>query len=177
MSDPVPPRPASAGSTGVRFLENLAYLVPGYRGYKAKELRREEDSRLRGRVLTKLQKVQEGLEERLTRVTENAPAPAAEALSLRLQRVQGIAHTVRYAPYGFSGFFDAEKVREETLEQVLECDLLLFQDLDEFLELVRSFPLPSRSKTAMGSFLEALDQQLERIETRLVTRDKVLGDR
>ena len=32
-------------ASGTRFLENLAYLVPGYRGYKEKELRREEDAR------------------------------------------------------------------------------------------------------------------------------------
>ncbi len=39
---------------GHRFLKNLAYLVPGYRGYKDKSLRREEDARLRNRVLGKL---------------------------------------------------------------------------------------------------------------------------
>ena len=31
----------SGASSGSRFLENLAYLVPGYRGYKEKELRQE----------------------------------------------------------------------------------------------------------------------------------------
>ena len=41
--------------SGLRFLENLAYLVPGYCGYKQWELRREEDSRLRARVFRRIQ--------------------------------------------------------------------------------------------------------------------------
>ena len=47
--------PVDRGSPpGTRFLENLAYLVPSYQGYKNRDTRREEDSRLRGRILVKL---------------------------------------------------------------------------------------------------------------------------
>jgi hypothetical protein len=84
---------------------------------------------------------------------------------------------VRYAPYGFRGFFDAEKVREETLEKILETDLLLFQDLDETVERLRGATFPPRTKTAFTAFLNDLDTDIERVETRLVARDKILGDR
>jgi two-component sensor histidine kinase len=166
------------GSTGgTRFLENLAYLVPGYRGYKEKDLRREEDARLRGRVLAKLQMVKALLEERLGRLSEQSLDSGAEALGRRLRRVEGVADAVRYAPYGFSGFFDAEEIREETLEKILETDLLLFQDLDETVERLRGATFPPRTKTTFTAFLNELDADIERIETRLVARDKILGDR
>ena len=45
---------AARRSSGLRFLENLAYLVPGYHGYKQPALRQEEDARLRTRVHRKL---------------------------------------------------------------------------------------------------------------------------
>ncbi len=166
---------SSAG--GTRFLENLAYLVPGYRGYKEKELRREEDARLRGRVLAKLQIVKAIIEDRLARLTEQSLDSGAESLDRRLRRVEGVADAVRYAPYGFSGFFDVEQVREETLEKILETDLLLFQDLDEMVERLRGAPFPPRTKTALTNFLADLDADLERVEARLVSRDKLLGDR
>jgi len=162
---------------GTRFLENLAYLVPGYRGYKEKELRREEDARLRGRVLAKLQAVRALLEDRLGRLTEQALEAGAEELDRRLRRTEGVADAVRYAPYGFSGFFDAEKVREETLERLLETDLLLFQDLDDALERLRGAPFPPRTRSAMAAFVQDIDADLDRIEARLVARDKILGDR
>jgi hypothetical protein len=168
-----PPEPAAAGS---RFLENLAYLVPGYRGYKEKESRREEDSRLRGRVLAKLHVIRSLLEDRIARSAEQSLDAAARAMEQRLHRVESVADAVRYAPYGFSGFFDASLVREETLERLLETDLLLFQDLDEAVERLRGTPFPPRSKGALTSLLESVDADIRRIETRLVTRDKVLAD-
>jgi len=140
-------------------------------------LRREEDARLRGRVLAKLQAVRALLEDRLGRLTEQALEAGAEELDRRLRRTEGVADAVRYAPYGFSGFFDAEKVREETLERLLETDLLLFQDLDDALERLRGAPFPPRTRSAMAAFVQDIDADLDRIEARLVARDKILGDR
>ncbi|MBM3317077.1 MAG: hypothetical protein FJY75_04410, partial [Candidatus Eisenbacteria bacterium] len=55
---PAPPNPS-----GLRFLENLAYLVPGYQGYKERGRRREEDSRLRARVYRRLLQLLDQLRE------------------------------------------------------------------------------------------------------------------
>jgi len=162
--------------SGTRFLENLAYLVPGYSGYKGIGSRREEDSRLRSRVLAKLSLIRDLLEERIGCLSEQSLDSAVEALEQRLRRVEGVADAVRYAPYGFSGFFEATRVREETLERILETDLLLFQDLDDAVERIRGTAFPPRTRTAMTSFLDSLDQDVERIEVHLVMRDKILGD-
>ena len=175
MSNTVRPS-GRAASSGTRFLENLAYLVPGYRGYKEKELRREEDARLRGRVLAKLQTLRRLTEERLARLSEKGLGPEIEQLDRRVRRIESVAEAVRYAPYGFSGFFDADQVRERTLEHLLEADLLLFQDLDEATERIEAMPFPPRSRSTFNAFLGELDTDLDRIEARLVTRDKILGD-
>lgn len=179
MRQEEPDRESTSGrpSGGTRFLENLAYLVPGYRGYKEKELRREEDARLRSRVLAKLHEVHSLLEARMSKLTEGALDSHTEALDKRLRRMEGLADAVRYAPYGFSGFFDAESVREDTLERILETDLLLFQDMDDFSEAMRGAPFPPRHRSGFALFFECIDQALDRIEHRLIARDKLLGDR
>jgi hypothetical protein len=117
------------------------------------------------------------IEERLERLSEQSLDSGAEALDRRLRRIEGVADAVRYAPYGFSGFFDAVTIREDTLEKILETDLLLFQDLDEAVERLRGATFPPRTKTAFTSFLSDLDADVERVEARLVARDKTLGDR
>jgi hypothetical protein len=168
-------QPHQEARGGIRFLENLAYLVPGYRGYKDPDSRREEDSRLRSRVLARLQLAKTLLEQILARFREQSAEAAAEALDGHLRRCDELADAVRYAPYGFSGFFDLEKVREETLETLLETDLLLFQDLDDLIDRSRYAP-HSRGRQASTAFLDALAADIERVETRLVTRDKILGN-
>jgi hypothetical protein len=167
-------RVAGDAASGIRFLENLAYLVPSYRGYKEKELRREEDSRLRSRVLAKLRVLQTLLDEQADHCTERELAPPAEALGGRVHRIEVVAEGVRYAPYGFSGFFDSDRVREEMLERLLEIDLLVLQDLDEAAEMLRD--PPSAPAPRFSAFLTRLDESIERIEARLITRDKILGD-
>jgi len=175
---PTHSRPSSARTaTGIRFLENLAYLVPGYRGYKDKDLRREEDARLRGRVLAKLQVLRALIEDRLALVTADRMDERADALDRRLRRLESLADAVRYAPFGFSGFFDAERVREETLESLLETDLLLFQDLDDAIERMRTTPFPPPTPDDFIRYVLAFDQEISQFEIRLIARDKILGDR
>ena len=72
-----------------------------------------------------------------------------------------------------SGFFDAEKVREETLEKILETDLLLFQGTwTRRWERLRGAAFPPRTKTAFTALLNELDADIERVETRLVARTR-----
>lgn len=169
-------RPGGGSASGTRFFENLAYLVPGYHGYKEKDLRQEEDSRLRSRVLAKLQLIMGLLEGRRERMKGHASEAELEQLNVRLRRIEALAEAVRYAPYGFSGFFEAETVREETLERLLETDLLLFQDLDDTVDAIRrSSPSPADPQNGIV-LLALLDAQIAEFEMRLVMRDKILAD-
>jgi hypothetical protein len=168
---------AESRPTGSRFLENLAYIVPGYQGYKDPANRREEDSRLRARILQRLASIQTGLTSMIAAASALDAAPnLTEGFDERAQRIGGIADAVRYAPYGFSGFFDALDVREDSLERILEADLLLFRDL-EALEAVLDRPsLPFRAGPRRAAFLSQIDEAMNSLECHLILRDKILGD-
>jgi hypothetical protein len=162
---------------GSRFLENLAYIVPGYQGYKDPANRREEDSRLRSRVIQGIAAIRTKLALLIGAAEALDAAPnLMEAFEARVQRLDGISDVVRYAPYGFTGFFDALDVREDSLERVLESDLLLFQDLDGLEELLERPSLPVRTGPKRAAFLRSLDEAADDLERHLVLRDKILGD-
>lgn len=167
-------RTSQTGS-GDRFLANLAYLVPGYRGYKEKGLRRQEDARLRSRVMARLGDLKALLVSRLDTLQEVNLEAAAIQLAARITRLENLLLAVRFAPYGFVGFFDVATIGEDHLEHILEIDLLLFQDLDETAELVRGTPFPPANRQSFVRFFQDIDAGIERIETRLVSRDKLLG--
>jgi hypothetical protein len=158
-----------------RFFANLAYLVPGYRGYKERDLRRDEDARLRSRVLGRLNEIGRMLTSHLDVLRQLALDTAQSQLEQRLDRLDRLGHAVRFAPYGFVGFFDVAAVSEDLLERILETDLLLFQDLDETCEFARGTPFPPPTRAAFTGFFDGLDSSIERVERRLIARDKLLG--
>lgn len=162
--------------SGLRFLENLAYLVPGYRGYKRRDLRQEEDSRLRARVCDQLLAMIEILDQIRQRwAVENANA-ASDELGRRRLRLQTIVDAVRYAPYGFRDFFDHEVLNEHLLEQILETDLIIFEDLDaaEGHLIQRGRTLTCAPRTTR-TFFRHLDDGLAQLERHLIMREKIMA--
>ncbi len=166
---------AEVRTTGSRFLENLAYLVPSYHGYKERGSRREEDSRLRTRVLEGLAELQGEAASLMSDLAEAWSVEHLSEMERRMKRLDALADTIRYAPYGFSGFFDAASVREESLEWILEADLLIFDDLDRMERLLRE-GRGIQEASAFQGFLDSFDQSTRFMEEHLVLRDKALGD-
>jgi hypothetical protein len=168
-------RPMSRTS-GSRFLENLAHLVPGYAGYRVREQRREEDSRFRARILDRLGSIR-GI---LTGANDNFSADPAsgcgEMVDRRALRLEGISDAIRYAPYGFSGFFDAPTIREDSLDRILEADLLLFEDLDLIERGCDALSISHRMSARFRERICEIDQRIDQFERHLVMRDKLLGD-
>ncbi|MFH1144824.1 MAG: hypothetical protein V1774_09800 [Candidatus Eisenbacteria bacterium] len=168
-------RPSSQRPSGLRFLENLAYLVPGYQGYRHHELRRQEDSRMRARVCRNIDQLLREIDALSAHWNGQAAANIATGLVSVRQRLAGHAEAVRFSPGDLWRFFEAEQVSEVTLERVLEADLLIFQDLEEVQgQLDQGRQLSSAPRT-VRRFLGDLDQLLHRLEEHLILRERVLA--
>jgi hypothetical protein len=162
--------------SGLRFLENLAYLVPGYEGYKLRERRREEDSRLRALVYDRLLRMRQALEQIHERWAEEEAGAQLEQLGCRVQRLQTISEAVRYSPYVSTVFFTSDILAEGQIERILEADLLILEDLDgaeDYLERC-CLTVTTAPRTAK-SFFRAVDEDLGRLERHLIMREKILA--
>lgn len=114
---------------GKRALEALEAAIPGFAGYKEKELRREADKLLRGRLAKELR----GVDGRIDAVYEDmvdskmtAHYSAMNAITALMDKIIGKVET---ADYGYAGFFSAIKVKENALDAVYEFDRVLFADV------------------------------------------------
>lgn len=163
-------------SSGLRFLENLAYLVPGYHGYKRRELRQEEDSRLRARVHAKLVQMTQALEEIRERWSGESRGTHMDQLHQRRLRLQSIADSVRYSPYGFKGFFDTDPLNRQILDQLLEADLLILDDLAAAeVHLAQNGCSVTTAPRTSRCFFRDLDEVLCQLEGHLIMREKILA--
>ncbi|MGB9776421.1 MAG: hypothetical protein ACPLYD_01450 [Anaerolineae bacterium] len=108
-------------------LEKLLGQIPGYKGYKEKEMRRESDKLLREAVATRMRahlRRMQGLQRRLIGAGR---LEYLDDLGVAITQLQTFIDRVRRASYGYSGLFDAVRVREEELDRLYDFDHRLLE--------------------------------------------------
>ncbi len=101
--------------------------IPGYRGYRRKEDRRDADRVVREQIATEL-------DNRATRVDRIASGLASRRelsglgpLNSLAQELRLLATRVRTASYGYGGLFGNRDVNEQALNQIREFDEVLLE--------------------------------------------------
>lgn len=118
------------------FFEKIIRNIPIYHGYKTKELRREADKILREYLYNSLKKSLDKLKNTRDRVVEENLQELWNQIEKAISRFDTISQKIRYADYGFSGFFSANKINEEELNRMYDFDSSLIEDVDTIKEVV-----------------------------------------
>lgn len=112
------------------LLERIISYVPGYRGYKEKEVRRETDVLVRRKVSSLLSEARASLSSPLSPSAARKLAYDQDSkflfenLRAELDRV---TQRIDKAVAGYAGLFDAVKVKEDKLDAVIRHDLSLIE--------------------------------------------------
>lgn len=125
--------------------EQLVDQIPGYKGYKQKEQRREADKLLRLHVARQYREQLERLNRIQYQLTLGGDLTGMMALERAVSKLQLLMDRIRSASYGYAGLFDALKVDEEVLDKLYEFDQgmlggvdILSASLDELVDLVNN---------------------------------------
>jgi hypothetical protein len=111
--------------------ENLTSKIPGYHGYKEKELRREADKLLRTEIASKFDDQRKRLVELQNQLISQAQIEFLDDLERAAIKLQHLIDRIRTASYGYAGLFDAVKVKEEQLDALYEFDNQMLDFVDE----------------------------------------------
>lgn len=112
-------------------LESLVSKIPGYKGYKEKEMRREADALLRQHLAGQLAE-QLSLAEDMARQMLTGPGMAQlDEMGRGNTRLQTLIDKIKTAAQGYAGFFDAVKVKEDQLDILYEFDNAMLAQVDE----------------------------------------------
>jgi hypothetical protein len=107
---------------GLGGFEKLTRKIPGYGGYKEKELRREADKLLRMQVAGKLDDQRGRLTELQNQLISQAQIEFLDDLERAAMKLQLLIDRIKTASYGYAGLFDAVKVKEEHLDALYDFD-------------------------------------------------------
>ena len=120
------------------FLDTLAGLIPGYRGYAERDARRSQDKRLRDHVAEQLDRSKRALDGVIYLATQRGVLDGLDDVDRLKQTIGTCADNLRHASYGASGLMDDIVVKAPDLDRVYQHDLGLHGQAEELATLVSS---------------------------------------
>lgn len=118
-------------------LEKILNKIPGYGGYREKEMRRDADKLLRDHIYSVLTTQRRRIEDIQSQLGVEF-IEFVEKIGTARRRLQTLADTVHTAAYGYSGLFDAVRVKEEQLDALYQFDSGLLEQTDRIVAAVDS---------------------------------------
>jgi hypothetical protein len=147
------------------FLEKIASFIPGVAGYREREARRETDRRLREFLALRLDEGRASLNALRNAATDSGRLKLLDAIGQLDRELQKSVSSLRYADYGFSGFFDQMKIREPELDRICAYDEALVTDvvgLSDALRALVADAVDAASLAALPSTAKQLDLKIAR---------------
>jgi hypothetical protein len=158
------------------LLERIMSYIPGYRGYKEKELRRESDRLVRAAAVSRLRAAKNPIRMALANPVviqklSQGDAYRVDAFNSRLDR---ITQRVDRAVAGYAGMFDAVKVKEDKLDSVLQYDVGLIDKAEEIRAGSEQVAKMQPGNDDWGTAMDALTSKVEEFDALIDKRSDIL---
>ncbi|WP_457742514.1 hypothetical protein [Thermococcus sp.] len=151
------------------IVEKLELIIPGFHGYKKKELIREDDRLIRGKVADLLSQAKRELERALQRCATVNCGQLMGIENLR-KKLMMLESRIRHAEAGYRGYFDRIKFKEEELNRLLEYDAKMIELAEEILN-------DAKALNAQVANPQALSMAVLNLDDKLVNFEEVLSGR
>jgi hypothetical protein len=153
------------------WFEKLAQHIPGYKGYKEKELRREADKTQRLFIAERLDSVQAKLDGVKLDLVNRGDLAKLGAIDLAGRKLRTVADRIRFADYGFAGLFDTDKVDEPILDQLYQFDNALVTGVNEIETLANALSADSPTVT---NDVALIDDKIEALGVQFAERERII---
>jgi len=154
----------------MRLGERILAALPGFRGYKEKELRRESDRLIRNHLYQRLMEARKDLKETFQILSENRVQEVLTDMDHLVVRFDRVSEKINHASYGYAGFFNIVKIEEAKLDKMIQFDKDLIDEVENIVEEADAFKKEvakqkfenARSHISnVGDMMEALEETFE----------------
>jgi len=155
-------------------LEGLVAKIPGYKGYKEKELRREADKLLREQLASQLNEQRQRLGEVQNRLISQALIEYLDDVERAVGKLQLLIDRIKTASYGYAGLFDAVKVKEEQLDALYEFDNSMLALVSEIAADVDQVESAVSAREGIGEAINDLVETAEQANRTFGHRNEAI---
>jgi ABC-type transporter Mla subunit MlaD len=160
----------------MRLTEKIEAALPGFHGYKEKELRRESDKLIRNHLYLRLSQARSDLKTIFQRMSDRRSFDVLTDLDRLVAKFDRVNEKVNHASYGYAGFFDAVKIEEDDLDRMISYDNDLLDDVESIVSEVQSFKsdVMSQKYDNAKDRVQALTDTVENFEDAFDKRQEVI---
>ena len=151
------------------LVEKLELVIPGFHGYKKKELLREDDRLVRGKVAEILSQARREMERAMQRCAM-VNCSQLVAIDTMRKKLMALESRILHAEAGYRGYFDRVKFKEEEINRLIEYDAKMIEMAEEILNGVKAINGQIANPQALGMAVLDLDDKLNSLEEVLSKR-------
>lgn len=153
----------SSNSSDTRsWIERLSSKIPGYSGYVDRERRRDIDKLHREHLANRLRALKAPLTDITRELTNAGRLFEVGPVDAAIKKLDHLENRVRFATYGYAGFFDVVKIEQAQLDSIYRFDLALVEHVDkieaELSELKTQAATSDGLKTACAEVTAEIDK-------------------
>jgi len=155
-------------------LEKLVAKLPGFKGYKARETRREADKLLRDQLVRLFTEVRERLSGLQLELLGSGQLALVDDLERAVGKLQLLIDRVKMARYGYAGFFDAIKVKEEQLNALYNFDNRLLEQIPALSSAVDKLAAAIPTREGVTERIREIIQLVADLNTQWSHREETI---
>jgi len=159
-----------------RLLERIETFVPGFRGYKQKEVRREADKLVRDKLYRELKQSENWLKDVLRELVDRKLTDVLEDVDRLITKFDEVSEEIHHASYGYSGFYDAVKIEEDDLDRMIDFDTKLLENGKGIDDKVKAFETDVMNENFGSStvHIEDIRSALSELESVFAERQNII---
>jgi len=159
-----------------RLLERLMLAIPGFRGYKIREQRREADRVVRNYVYGVLESARDDLMRCFQLLNDSKATELTEPANRLVAKIDRLAEKVNRASYGYSGFFDSIRVEAPQLDAMLTYDSQMMDMARKLLDSTSNFKanLTQNKLEEARSTEQSLEDSINQFESVFDKRKSII---
>ena len=152
-------------------LQRLLSHIPGFAGYRERQIRRKADQMVREHLVELLDDIREKLGTLIGQWARNKGMEYLDDLDRVRGRLNKVRDNIRFADYGYTGWFDAAKIKESELDSLYDYDLGLREQIAEVGGAIQA--LAEADEESLAQLGETALATIERLAQAVDKREEI----
>jgi len=158
------------------FLKKMISYIPGYSGYYDREMRRDADKLLRTYLSQQYSMQKSKLDDIMLELVNSGRMKQVESIENLATRLQKVCDEIKFASYGYAGFFDAIRIQQDKIDRLYDADAALVDSVKEIATGIEALAQAVTDNAELSAPTQTLKDTLLAIDEQFQQRKNLIQE-